>query len=249
METKHKEQAKHLMTNAVKFFEVQKISGTSIRKKSKMAYGRLLDGHMLVLGAINAAIQRQNSIPGNTSSVISNVFSLSASFIQGIDACESLISEGYYIQASAILKQELETIAAIEECWKGNRKEQITPNVKNVRWNLNRLYGDLNRAAHIADKDVLDYILKSQLSFEKVAASIVPIFNKDEAKQMYGLHVCLLVLLLFNIHTLFKEVYGEGLNETELKGAVAGFETLIEEGWLVQDTTHNKAASADVPAA
>jgi len=244
MDKQHRERIERLISSALKFFEVQKIVGTSIREKSKVAYGRLLDGHMLVLGAINLAIDRKNSIPGNTSPKLSNIFSLSVSFLQGIDVCESLISDGYYIQASAILKQEMETIAAIEECWEGVRKERKTPNVKNVKWNLGRFYGDLNRAAHIADKDLLDYLIKMQIDSNRVGASAVPVFNKEEAKGMYGLHVCLLLLLLFNIHKLFEEVYGSGLTETEFMGGVAGFDALADEGWLNPDDSYNKTAPA-----
>jgi hypothetical protein len=118
-----KENIEHLMTSAVKFFEAQKKTADVTREKSKKVYGGLLDAHILIMGALQSAVSRHNLNPGKTSEVISNIFSLSATFMQGIDLCESAISEGYYIQASAILKQEMENLSAIEECWLGIRKE------------------------------------------------------------------------------------------------------------------------------
>jgi hypothetical protein len=223
---------KHLMASSANFFTSQKITAQKVREESKKAYGSLLDAHMLTIGAIQSALLRHNSIPGKTSEQISNIFSLVASFMMGVDICESAISEGYYLQACAILKQEMEALAAIEECWKNQRKEKATPNVKYIRWNLSRFYGDLNRAAHVADKDLLSYVLQATHNGQAVPASITPIFNQTEAKGLYGLHVAFLIQLSFQLDKLYVEVYGDGLTDVERMGVARSFHCLLDEGWL-----------------
>jgi hypothetical protein len=223
----------HLMASAVKFFEAQVKNSSAIREKSKSCYGIILDAHMLIIGAIQSAISRHNLNPGKTSEAISNIFSLVASFIQGIDCCERAITEGYYVQAGAILKQEMETIAAIEECKVGLRNEKRTPNVKNLSWDLSRFYGDLNRVAHVADKSLLSYLVQTNQQGDAVPASVVPVFNAGEAKGLYGLHVALLVQLAIQINYLYEEVYTEGLIDVEKIGVGQAYKLLLDDGWLV----------------
>lgn len=117
-------------------------SSIDTNNKSKNGYGRLLDAHMMATSAVGSMIIRKNIVPGKTTPSISGRLSLIASFIKGIPLCEQAISNGLYEQASNLLKQELESIAAIEEYAENSRKNRKTPNVKYVKWNLGTLYGD-----------------------------------------------------------------------------------------------------------
>ena len=67
-------------------------------------------------------LKRRNLQPGSTSPEVSAGLKLVASFFQGVDITETAISEGLYGQAAALLRQELETIAALEEVELGRRR-------------------------------------------------------------------------------------------------------------------------------
>jgi hypothetical protein len=106
--------------------------------------------------------------------------------------------------------------------------------VKHVRWDLSRFYGDLNRAAHVADKELLNYLVQTTPEGKAAPASIGPVFNEEEAKGLYGLHVALLIQLCIQVDNLYKEVYGEGLVDVEMMGVAQSFQYLIDEGWLIE---------------
>src|SRR5260370_38912120 len=80
---------------------------------------------------------------------------LTAQFIQGIDICEVAISEALYSQAAALLKQELETLAAIEEFENDRRKDGKTPKIgKGIMRAFGPIYSELNNIAHVSRKHI-----------------------------------------------------------------------------------------------
>ena len=223
-----------LIDSAVEFLAMVKREGQTIRKESKEKYGRLLDAHMLVLGAIKNATKRKDLDPGRSSDSISTRLLLSTSFLQGVDLCECAITEGLYIQAAALLKQELETLAAMEECKLGSRQERKTPNVKHAKWDLGAMYGELNKLSHVADKLLLQNVLHIPGYGEAKPASLAPVYIKNTSRMFYGLHVALLTQIALQIHELYEEMYGDGLNEIELFGVTTAFDFLIDEKWLTR---------------
>lgn len=105
-----------------------------------------------------------------------------ASFVQGIDLTETSISEGFYLQAAALLKQELETVAALVEVRGGKRNEKRTPNVGVVPWNLGQLYGSLNEAAHVSESSVLQTILGMKQMGSALPVAMEPGYRKETAE-------------------------------------------------------------------
>lgn len=145
---------------------------------SKSNYGALLDAHLSATTCIGSLLLKMNLRPGESNESISGRLSLIASFIQGIDLCETTISEGLYAQAANLLKQELETIAAIEEFIIGNRKDGKTPNVRFVNWDMGRIYGELNKVAHVSERKVLDPLYQMECSCSSNPVSILPVYKK-----------------------------------------------------------------------
>jgi len=95
----------------------QKVMRREVRDKSLAAYGRLTEAHMLATGAIGSALwrvnykrslERQETTADDRSALI-------ASFVIGLDIIETAITEGCYLQAATILRQEMETLAALDE--------------------------------------------------------------------------------------------------------------------------------------
>lgn len=117
---------------------------------------------MHVTGVLGSALLRRNReralIEGNSQQQIV----LIAGFVQGLNIVECAITEGCYVQAAALLRQELETVAALEELKAGIRRDKTTPNVGHVPWSLATLYGDLSAAAHAARHNFLQQILDPQ---------------------------------------------------------------------------------------
>lgn len=175
---------------------------------------------------------RQNGKPGQTSPEISHRLLLLSSFVQGIDLCESAASEGLYLQAAALAKQELETIAAIEELKQGRRQEGRTPNVAYAPWSLGTLYGVLNDAAHVGKGVVLQSVLAMAPLGEARPVAITPQFNPNFAKLLFGVHTALLCWACWEVDALHTDMYGQGLADEEKQTLFAAIQRLSEAGTL-----------------
>lgn len=209
-----------------------KIEGEKNREKSKSAYGAVLEAHALMTGTLHRAFLRKNGVPGKTTEQVSQRLLLLASFVHGIDLCETSISEGLYIQAAALLKQELETISAIEEVKGGKRKDGKTPNVAYAPWSLGLLYRALNDAAHVGKGDVLQTIIGMTSRGDAHPVSLTPRFIKEIAVRLYGIHTALLTWTCWELDCLFRELYGEGLTDIEKRTLLIALQALQRDGVL-----------------
>jgi hypothetical protein len=110
-----------------------------------------MDAHRMALAALAHALKRRHNQPVNASAtpLVSRRVVLLASFVQGIDLCATAITTGRYVQAAALLKQEMETLAAVEEVIQKQRRDGETPNVRHLQWGLGKLYGAMNAIAHV----------------------------------------------------------------------------------------------------
>jgi hypothetical protein len=211
-------------------------SRSEIREKSKLEYGSgLLDAHLLVTGVLHETLSRKSLIPGKTNKSITNRRVLIVSFIQGIPICEEAISEGLYVQAAALVRQELETVAAIEEVIENVREDGKTPNVKHVPWQMNRLYGELNTATHVSDHRYLAEIYRAEERGDAKPVSVIPTYREGAARNLYAIHVGLLIQVAMHLHEVQVEAYGEdegGLKEYELMMIMRAADILNEEGLL-----------------
>lgn len=223
--------ARAALSQGLRFIEGQKKAASEIRPLSLNAYGELKDGHWLATSVIASATSSVSGKPGNADSDTGHILALTGSFVQGIDICETAISEGTYVQASAILKQEMETLAAIREVREKRRKSGRTPNVGTLGA-LAVMYGDLNTLSHVANADVMKNLIRVELSAEQTGAPLYPVFNGELARLLYGLHVCFLAMIAVEIGITLAELYGEGLKEHEIRmlGRVA--EILLQAGWV-----------------
>ncbi len=233
-----REAIENLLVTATELLGLQVAAGDVIREQSKEHYGQLLEAHMQVVGAIWSAIKRRDGERAEIVGDSQQQIVLIAVFIQGINIVECSISEGYYIQAAALIRQELETIAALEELKKGKRVAKMTPNVGHVPWLLAILYGDLSKAVHAADHDVLQDILapsSSGMPEDITGVVMVQQFQDQLSWRLYGLHVALLILLAVHLHEHHEVVHGkgEGLNEIEIQAVKNAQQIMIDGGWLI----------------
>jgi hypothetical protein len=193
----------------------------------------LLVAHEFALSAIYRAIDRfsgRKFDPRGPS--VEGRMSLTAQFLQGVEPCESAISEGLYAQAAALLKQEMETIEAMHEFVQGTRREGRTPRIGGRLVGWGPIYGDMNSIAHVSRRDIALELVRVELG-DLAAPSLIPVYNHELAKLMYGLHVFMIFDIARLNHDLFQELYGEGLDEEEFRWLFAATRILSEAGAVI----------------
>ena len=146
-----------------------------------------------------------------------------------MELVEEAISQALYAQAGALVRQELECVAVMEETNAGCRAEDATPNVAHVPWKLKIAYSQLSMMAHSSSTAMLD-ALQAVESESIWLASAVPIYNQQVARMLIGLHAALSIQLALQLHTLYLDMYGEGLSLQEQDGLEVSVSCLEEEG-------------------
>ncbi|MFP2932863.1 SEC-C domain-containing protein [Pyxidicoccus sp. 3LG] len=207
-------------------------AGSNNRVKGKQIIGTLIDAHLMATGVIGHAISRKSGVAGANSKSAHERLNLIASFIQGISLAETAICQGLYIQAAALLKQELETLAAVMEVRQDKRKDGNTPQVHGLPWNLKKLYGPLNSLAHVAKGDLLAGVYGIKPMGDLSPTSVIPVFNDAHARHLYASHVAMLVIAALELDQLYRSLYAEGLSEEEFRVLVSACEVLQKEGFL-----------------
>ncbi|GGF00348.1 hypothetical protein GCM10011611_02450 [Aliidongia dinghuensis] len=232
-ETKKHQAARDFLDRGMSQLDIQRNAQAATRKRWKADAGRLLDAHLLAFSTLVSIVTKKAGQPGRTSASLSGRMSLIASFIQGVDICEVCVSEGLYFQAANLLKQELETIAAIEEFKIGQRRENRTPNISRAGPGAGPLYSDLNAAAHVADQALLSRLITNIVSAEVIGASLVPMYNREASSHLYCLHVYLMVKCAIAAAETVKETHDEEMTDLERELLNSAVEILTASGWLV----------------
>ncbi len=124
-----------------------------------------------------------------------------AAFVVGLQLVEDAILDGFNPQASALVRQELEAIAALEEIERGRRVEKQTPNARMVGTLHGRIYGDLTNAAHLSHHATLRTLVGIETEIADVpglvAANLMsPQHIPESTRRLFGLHVLLMIHLV-----------------------------------------------------
>jgi hypothetical protein len=182
--------------------------GKAIRELAKIDYHTAwLDARLILLSISQHVFSAKNLIPGKTSDDISHILILLTAFYQGTHATETLISEGQYIKAATVLKQDYEILARIYEVKKGTAKVGQTPQIRYLEEEVRGYYGDLNKVAHPSNQEMLENLMQT-LSFGTAQAiSHVPVYNKDYSMSLYELHIWLIYIITQQHLILFAEMY------------------------------------------
>lgn len=141
---------RELIESAATLYAVQKVYGDKVRAQSKAAYRRLVDAHLLITGVLATGLLRINGKIVQITDTSEERDALFASYVIGMEACERTIGEGRYLQAHALLRQEMETLAQLKAVAAGKRNENRSPNVAVLEESIARLYGGLSAAAHVS---------------------------------------------------------------------------------------------------
>jgi hypothetical protein len=217
------------VTPARRILSRQAIAKEAVQRKWMEDAGELVSAHQFAFSALAGVVDRFSGQPiAQPSPEIEGRICLIAQFILGVELCESAISNGLYSQAAALLKQQLETIAAIDEYKGGRRIEKKTPNIKTgPTARLGGAYGAFNNIAHVSRHEIAKSIVLQQ-SGEVVGANILPVYNRNMAHYLYGQHVYYISLVFHQAVELFEQVYGESMTNEEVESYAAAMVILLQ---------------------
>ena len=153
-------------------------------------------------------------------------------FLHGINLCEIAIVEGLYTQAATLLRQEHELISAVQELGISKRKDGKTPHPTIGRLkNMGKVYGELSGAAHVSQANLMHNIIATEIGDRK-GPSVVPLFHRELARNLYALHVsyiCQMAFITNDVHG----THGIGhLLEEERDLLVVATKILLDEGLI-----------------
>lgn len=215
---------------AVDLMTIQMQVRVGVRERWKKDAGGLIDAHQLAFSAIASMVTRFSSKRfEKQSNSIEGRMSLIAQFVQGIEICETSISEGLYSQAATLLKQELETLAAIDEFEKDCRRDGSTPKIgMGITQGFGPVYGDLNNIAHVSRHELAKELVTIEHG-ELCAPSLVPKYNCKLARFLYGNHVYFIIAISKQLSRIFEEVFDKGSSKEEAKWQASATMILLKE--------------------
>ncbi len=245
---------RELIEQAAILFAVQRVYGDKVREQTMKAYGRLIDAHLLITGALAAALLRDNGKIRPITPNNEERDALFASFVIGIEACENAIAEGRYLQASTLLRQEMETLAQLMAVRAGTRKEEKCPNVGVLEKSLKCLYGELSAAAHVSKHGVVRAatawdICGDDLPGPTSGTRYFPVFDESWARRSFGLHLMLIIWVITELSIdLDGRHSGDRFTEREAEAIQLAQMLMGAEGIIEIDEPESAPAhSADFP--
>jgi hypothetical protein len=201
----------------------------------------LFTAFSITISVIHDAMQRNLWVSGRSDAEEKDRLILGGTFYQGIFVAERLSRESYFSQAAAVVRQQLECLAAIVESRLGKRISGKTPNISVLNNAFGKDYGNLSQIAHVSVPKKLEvvYAILSQ-DYNKPAVSILPAFNIKIIKSLYSLNILLTLLFAFELNDLFHHLYEIGLNEKELT-TLGNVLALLEDIGAIEDAHLNEA--------
>jgi hypothetical protein len=210
-------------------------AGERIRDLSKAAYGDLVDVRLLAMAVLSWCLSNRARDPGSTNESVSHRITLISAFIQGQGLVERAISEGLYVRAAALLKQDVELLARIGEVKQEAAKDGITPNVKFAQ-GAGRLYGELNKVAHISVQSLLTLLIPPLAQGEAIGPSPIPSFQGETARELYGLHAFLCCRVALDALEVHQKLYDEESGAVQALLLLKRAHDILDSvGYLVSD--------------
>jgi hypothetical protein len=217
--------------------------------RAEQDYGEaVLYSHRLAMAAAIGVLRRFEkktvAVPIAKADQLTHRLVLAMSFLQGIYLCYEAIGKGLYVQAAAVLRQEMETIAALVEARTTGHVKKIKGRGQqvgkgNIAWQMNRLHGGLCDATHLGNPALLDALYRSAARPEEGLVGrpirLMPLYSKGDAINMLACQAGLIVQLFDEIHLVLMDSYGEGANSVENFARHVAFEYLRKAGYLIEE--------------
>jgi hypothetical protein len=133
---------------------VQTEFGKTARSQSIEALGRLMQANYLTTKLVASIGMRMDRKKVLLNSVHEERSGLFAVFVLGLFVITDAIIEARYLQAHALIRQEIEILAHLTSIRQG-RPRKPTPNVGGLREDIRRLYGSLSQSAHLSHHHIV----------------------------------------------------------------------------------------------
>ena len=164
--------------------------------------------------------------------------SILAGFITGLTLVEHAILGGYNVQAAALVRQELEAIAALQEIRLSSRKDGRTPNVRHVPSVPGGVYGDLSNAAHFSDAATLQELtaycgVRVEVPGPTAVWLLSPQHRAGWTHRVFATHVLLLLHFAEHQADHYYESYGVQSTNEEARAIEQAIALLRQAGMIV----------------
>lgn len=184
-----------------------------IRREMQAAFPELFQVRADIVSAIYSRLEH---IQGETFPPDDQSMFLIAQYITGIEFSFAAIVEGLYPQAANLQKQEIETLAALEQVRKGKRREGQTPNVKNSLPEFALAYSNLNDLAH-PSKSELVQAFNMYEDLGKSGPTVVPQLRKEVCRILLPNHCVYLIKCWDYMSVHFNKVAGVETPQEEMQ--------------------------------
>lgn len=194
------------MTIDSEWSRILKDRAKQIRNISEESNVDLWKAYNLVGNLIFIIIKLGAQEPNIVSESCSKRIALTANMVQSFNAVQDLISSGAYWSASAVLRQQMETLSRIIEYRNGNnRVDKKPPNVKGLPFNIAPNYGRLSELCHTSGGEILgDFVSCSE---GEGIATTLPQYRKEWAIDYFSLHIAHMLILAIEIYIMQEELY------------------------------------------
>ncbi|WP_025536856.1 hypothetical protein [Vibrio parahaemolyticus] len=136
--------------------------------------------------------------------------SMIASFSIGTTSIETLLRDGAYIQACAVLRQELEILTQIHHFSNGTYKAKKAPNVEVLEEGYRKLYGQLSKVVHLSCKQTMQNFAKgggvNEPLLSPLLYSLSPEFNYGLCNELMALHILVFIEIISETQEYIKEI-------------------------------------------
>jgi hypothetical protein len=232
---RHKQE---LIEPAATLYAVQKVYGDQAKAKAMAAYGRLIDAHLLVTGVLASGMLRINGAVVEGDQTAFERDALFAAFVIGLEPCERAIAEARYLQAHAMLRQELEILAQLKAVRANRRKLNGAPNIAVLEQSLARLYGGLSAAAHVSQHDLVQSATAWDGQMENLPGPTnltryFPETDEGLARRSYALHIYMILRLIEELSVDLASRYDNaGFTKSEAEALGLAVDLMVAEGML-----------------
>lgn len=218
------------MTTESQLSSILKEAGERVKDFSEKSNEGLWKAYALAGNLIYVLVQHGVAEPDAFRKSCSNRISLTANMIQSSSTVEYLISSGAYWGASAVLRQQMETLSRIIEYREdGNRNDKKPPNVKNLPFNMAPNYGRLSELCHTLGGEILGDF--SECSEGEGVATTVPMFREEWAKDFFSLHIAHMLSLAVEIYLLQQELHPNATMQNINEGILNVANLLVKAGF------------------
>ena len=183
--------------------EAHSAMSAATSKEASAELTEVLEAYRLAIELISSAASVTEGTYERSSAAMNLIEGILAGFIVGLTLVEHAILSGYTAQSAALVRQELEAIAALEEIKVGRRIEGRTPNVRHLPNIPGRVYSDLSELTHFSRSSALELIGKYRSEDPDAPENttqwlLSPQHVPNTTRQLFALHTVL--LLHFVLH-------------------------------------------------